>query len=585
MLDGLKRALFAEPPEPKPLRLLPGIIVVALQWLLWLVVPAVAPGMDTLALGIFGGLLGGLAIVVWWAFFSRAPGLERWGATILMILGLVVTSLVQHESMAAAQLGLTMFIYAVPILSLAFVIWAVISPRLAAVPRRVTMAATILIACGAWAFVRDEGMTSDIGHDFAWRWAGTVEEQFGAQLDETPVTPPLSATTQKAGADWPGFRGAQRDSVIHGLRIATDWSASPPTELWRRPIGRGFSSFAVRGELIYTQEQRGDDEVVTCYYLQTGTPAWIHRDKARFLGADAHPGPRATPTLSDGRVYTLGATGILNVLDARTGKVVWSRSTTSDVESEAPIWGLASSPVVVGEVVIVHVATSLVAYDRAGGEPRWTCGVGTGYSSPHQLTIGGVVQVVLLSGTGASGFAPADGTMLWEHRWQAEDRILQPAVTPDGDILVGDILKAIRRIAVAHGPEGWTTEERWTSVRLKSNFNDLVLHKDHAYGFSGTSLTCIDIRDGTRPWRGTSYGGQVALLADQDVLLVLSEKGELALVEATPEKFSELTKFPAVEGKTWNHPALAGDILLVRNAREMAAFRLPRARASETAVE
>lgn len=155
--------------------------------------------------------------------------------------------------------------------------------------------------------------------------------------------------------------------------------------------------------------------------------------------------------------------------------------------------------------------------------------------------------------------------------------IVQPSLTADGDVLIADGTdRGTRRIAVAHGPAGWSVEERWASRALKPYFNDFVVHKGHAFGFDGRILACIDLKDGTRKWKGGRYGnGQLVLLPDQDVLLVLSEEGELALVTATPDKFTEIARFPALDGKTWNHPALVGDVLLVRNGEEMAAFRLP----------
>jgi outer membrane protein assembly factor BamB len=351
-------------------------------------------------------------------------------------------------------------------------------------------------------------------------------------------------------------------------------------ELWRRPIGPGWSSFAVRGDLLYTQEQRGDDEMVAVYNVTTGEPVWRHRDAVRFWESNGGAGPRATPTLSDDRVYTFGATGILNALDARDGSVVWSRNVAADTSTKVPGWGFASSPLVVADVVIVAAAGKLAAYDLGTGDLRWMGPAGGwGYSSPHRVTIDGVTQVLLLNGGGATSVAPADGTVLWEHRWSGGN-IVQPAVTADGDLLIGAVDNSAggmgtRRIAIAHGAGGWTVEERWTSTGLKPSFNDYVVHKGYAFGFDGAILACIDLRDGTRKWKGGRYGhGQLVLLPDQNVLLVLSEEGELALVEATPDEFTELARFPAIEGKTWNHPVLVGDILLVRNGEEMAAFRL-----------
>jgi outer membrane protein assembly factor BamB len=474
------------------------------------------------------------------------------------------------------------------------------------------------------ALVRTGGFTASLHNDLHWRWAKTPEERLLAKSGnepgalplapalvpalvpaaaETPAPiPPVPAAVKtpekplvararnepaalrlapteaeaETGAYWPGFRGPHRDDVVPGVRIKTDWTASPPVLLWRRPIGPGWSSFAVRGGLIYTQEQRGPDEIVACYKLSTGEPVWAHRDAARFWESNGGPGPRGTPTLSGGRVYTFGATGIVNALNARDGTVVWSRNAASDTGMKTPQWGFASSPLVAGDVVIVAAAGQLIAYDLVTGARRWTGPArGVSYSSPHLATIDGVAQVLLLSATGATSVALADGALLWEHAWPGYP-IVQPALTADGDILISiSDSSGTRRLGVAHGPGGWTVAERWTSNGLKPYFNDFVVHHGYAFGFDGSILACIDLKDGKRKWKGGRYGnGQIILLSDQDVLLVMSEEGELALVRATPDQFTELARFPALDGKTWNHPVLAGDVLLVRNGQEMAAFRL-----------
>ena len=202
-------------------------------------------------------------------------------------------------------------------------------------------------------------------------------------------------------------------------------------------------------------------------------------------------------------------------------------------------------------------------------------GRGEGYSSPHLATIDGVAQILLMSTAGTTSVAPADGKQLWQHPWRGSP-IVQPAVTADGDVLiVASTGSGTRRLAVTHGPGEWKVEERWTSSGLKPYFNDFVVHEGHAYGFDGRILASIDLENGTRKWKGGRYGnGQLVLLPDQDLLLVLSEEGELALVKATPDQFTEVARFKAIEGKTWNHPVVVGDVLLVRNGEEMAAFRL-----------
>jgi outer membrane protein assembly factor BamB len=279
----------------------------------------------------------------------------------------------------------------------------------------------------------------------------------------------------------------------------------------------------------------------------------------------------------------MGATGILNALDERNGAVVWTRNAAKDTGAPLPGWGFTGSPIVVDDLLIVATSGRLAGYDRATGTPRWTRQTGGGgYSSPHFATIDGVPQIVLLNASGSMSVAPADGRVLWNHPWEGSAAILQPAAGVEGGLLVsaGDMMGGlgIRRLGVSHAGSQWRVEERWTSRGLKPYFNDYVVHNGHAYGFDGSILSCIDLSDGARKWKGGRYGqGQLVLLQDQDLLLVLSEEGELALVRATPDQFNEVGRVKVIEGKTWNHPVVVGDLLLVRNGEEMAAFRLTRA--------
>lgn len=580
-----------------PIRLWPGVLIVTLQWLARFVLPVLVPAAGIG--GVMAGAIGGLVVAAWWVFFSRAPRVERWGAVVLVVAGLAVTPLFLDESVATAGMGFLFYLYAIPVLSLAFVGWAVASRRLPVRPRRVAMVATIVLACGAWALVRSDGMTGDGAAEFAWRWTPTPEERFLAQVDDAPLTPAAGTAAATAArpatllvaeadgvpapvAEWPGFRGPHRNSNISGLRIETDWSQSPPVELWRRSVGPGVSSMAVGGDYLYTQEQRGDDEIVASYRVSTGEPVWRHQDRDRFWDSHAGPGPRSTPTLQDGRVYTFGATGILNALDATDGAVVWSRNAASDADATAPGWGFASSPLVVDDIVMVAVGGIVAAYDSATGTPRWSRAGragGENYSSPHLMSIDGVEQVLLMSASGATAFEAATGTMLWEHGWPGAP-IVQPAQTADGDLLLSTSgasgALGLRRLGVTQEQGGWSLEERWTSTALKPYFNDFVVHRGHAFGFDGSILAGVDLVDGARAWKGGRYGhGQLLLLSDQDLLLVLSEQGDLVLVEATPDRFSEIARVPALEGKTWNHPVLVDNLLLIRNDHEMVAFRLP----------
>jgi outer membrane protein assembly factor BamB len=554
----------------------PGILAVVLQWIGWFLVPVVLPMSEAPFIGLLAGLLGGLAILVWWLLFSRAPWLERIGAPVLIVLALILTKRVVHPSIAGGAMGMLLYVLAIPVFGLALVAWAVLTRRFSTGARRLALLATILLGCSVFMVIRTGGLTAEFDNDFHWRWSKTPEQRLLAQAsDETPATAPVPATAN-ADSGWSGFRGPQRDGTEHGVKIKTDWSATPPVPLWRRPVGPAWSSFAVQGGRLYTQEQLGEEEIAVCHDLTTGKPLWKHSDRARFWESNAGAGPRATPTLNNGRVYTQGATGIVNALDAATGAVVWTRNSVADTGAKVPGWGIAGSPLVVNDLVIVAASGSLVAYDLATGNQRWLGPTGgSGYSSPQLVTINGVQQVVLLNSNGAIGVSLADGKLLWEHKWEGVP-IVQPGVAQNGDLLVSvSESSGLRRLAVAQTSGAWTVQERWTSEDIYPWFNDFVVHKGHAYGFNGSSLVCINLDDGKLKWKGKRYGyGQVILLPEQDVLLVLSEQGELALAKATPDGFTELAHFPALEGKTWNHPVLVGNVLLVRNDHEMAAFRL-----------
>jgi outer membrane protein assembly factor BamB len=569
----------AQSSSRKPLRLWPGVVIVALQWLLRFVIPEIVPedlAPQAMLYGIFGALLCAVALLLWWLFFSRAPWLERLGVLAVMVVAMVATRFALHRSIAEGAMGFMFPIYVTPVACLALVVWAMATRNATARKRWVTLVAVMLIACGGWALFRTDGMTGSAGAELRWRWSKTSEELLLAQSADEPTARPPGAPVVAAEAEWPGFRGLGRDSVIPDIQIETDWTASPPRELWRRPIGPGWSSFAVLGDRVFTQEQRGGEEVVSCYHARTGELIWRHGDAARFWESNAGAGPRATPTLHEGRVYSLGGTGIVNALAAADGDLVWSRNAAADTGAQTPEWGFSGSPVVVDDVVIVAASGTLIGYDIATGEPRWTGPKsGTSYSSPHLATIGGVPQVLLLRQEGLISVSPAAGEVLWEHAWPGYP-IVQPAMTAEGDILISvSDRSGTRRLSVESVAGGWAVEEEWTSIRLKPYFNDFVVHEGHAYGFDGSILACMSLLDGERVWKGGRYGnGQLVLLAEQDLLLVLSEQGELALVSATPDGFTELARFPAIAGKTWNHPVLIGDYLLVRNGQEMAAFRL-----------
>jgi outer membrane protein assembly factor BamB len=574
MTETIKTEIIGSSGHEKPIRLWPGITLVMVLIIIRYVLPNISP--DFTVIGVFGGLFGSLLIVVWWAFFSHAKAFDRIAAIGLMILTLAATSQIIDISIKTSMMGLMFAIYAIPFLMIAFVAWAALCRNLPVKSRRLTMVVTIILATGFWVCIRTNGMTGDAHHDLVWRWAKTSEERLLAQSTDKITPVKLDSATMATEPEWSGFRGNNRDGIVQGSHISTNWKEKPPVEIWRKPIGPACSSFAVHGNLLYTQEQRGEFEMVSCYNLKTGALIWQHGDSTRFWDSHAGAGPRSTPTLSNDKIYTLGGTGILNVLDAYSGKVIWSHNAAADTKVVIPGWGYTSSPLVVDSIVIVGISSQILAYNFEKRKLLWTAqNTGESYSSPHLCVIDNVKQVLFQNKAGIASYLPENGKELWKFTLEGV-RIIQPSLISNNDLIIdlGD-LQGLKRISVKNNAGNWTVKESWTSTSLKPNHNDILINKGYAYGIDMPGTECISLENGERKWKGKRYGGQMLLLADQDLLLILSEKGEFVLVGAKPEKFSEIARFKAIEGKTWNHPVLVGDILVVRNSNEMAAFKLP----------
>jgi outer membrane protein assembly factor BamB len=499
----------------RELRLWPGVAAAFLLLIARFVMPRIVP--DGGVIGILGAMLFALVILLWWLLFSRAAWVDRLGVPVVMLAAGAAAMPLTHPSIQGGMMGMMFGMLALPMMCAALVAALVASRGWPLGRRRALVAAAIVLVCVGFTTIRTGGMSGAADSDIAWRWTPTPEERLlalegkgeavqakvqaaptpspePAAISGPPVAPipaepaapiaiadaaPAAAPAPVAQeavapasvtpAEWPGFRGPRRDGMIPGTTIAKDWSTAPPKEVWRRPVGPAWSSFAVHGDFIYTQEQRGEDEAVACYRASTGEPVWKHGDAARFWESNAGAGPRGTPTLAGGRVYTFGGTGILNALDAATGEVVWTRQAAADAKATTPTWGFSSSPLVLGDLVLVAVSGQLVAYDLATGATRWSGPAGgASYSSPQLVTLDGVPQILLLSKTGLASMSPADGTVLWEHAWTGYP-IVQPGLMPDGDVLISvSDSSGLRRLAVAEDAGAWKVEERWTATPTAS---------------------------------------------------------------------------------------------------------------------
>ncbi len=396
--------------------------------------------------------------------------------------------------------------------------------------------------------------------------------------------PPVSASpaSPPAGhAYWTDFRGPNRDGHYTQGPILTAWPRQGPPELWRQQIGGGYASVVIADGRVFTIEQRRDEEVVAAYNFDTGKELWTHSWPGHFRESMGGPGPRATPTWHEGKLYALGAEGELHCLEARSGKLIWRKNILTDNGAGNLQWAMSGAPLVVDDKVIVlpggRSGKSVVAYNKETGEPVWkSLNDQQSYTSPMLVTLAGRRHILLISASRVLAVSVDDGALLWDYPWTTDYDInaAQPLVVDGDHVLVssgyghgaallritsqGNVLKAV---------------EVWQNNNMKNKFNSSVLHEGHAYGLDEGILACINARTGERRWKGGRYGFGQLLLADGH-LIVLTEKGDLVLVKATPESHQELASFSALSGKTWNNPAMAGGRLIVRNQTEMVCYDL-----------
>jgi outer membrane protein assembly factor BamB len=443
----------------------------------------------------------------------------------------------------------------------------------------------VVVLTFAWfSLLRMDGLDADLRGEVSWRWTPTAEDLVRAEKKYSlpDNTLPEWKAAPRAG-DWPRFRGPQQNGVVRGVRIATDWNSNPPRRVWRQVVGPGWSSVIVVNGRLFTQEQLDDHEMVVCYDAESGELLWKHKDKARFYHPVSGPGPLATPTFDEGRLFTLGATGILNCLDASTGKRYWSANLADDVDAKPPMWGFSGSPLVVDGLVIVFAGGEndhdLVAYDVKSGKRAWSAPAGkNSYSSPLLATLADKKQCLLLTDAGLTSVDPASGYVLWKagEPMPGAPRTVMPFVLGSTQLFAGTIGgTGVSLLEVTRKGDTWDVETRWESSALNPEFPDFVVHKGHAYGFDGATFCCVELGEGNRRWRKGRYGrGQVVVLEEQSLLLVVSEKGELILVKANPDRHEEVARFQALNSKTWAPPVVVGGRLYLRNNKEMACYEL-----------
>ncbi len=428
-----------------------------------------------------------------------------------------------------------------------------------------------------------EGLMGGDQVNFTWRKLGESTLTRPSLISASKTTLPDESD---AGfrRDYPQYLGPTRTASLPDVRLNLDWSTNPPQELWRRSVGAGWSSFAVSGGFAVTQEQRGENECVVCYGLRTGEDIWNHTYRARYHDGYGGAGPRATPTIDSDQVFAIGATGVLSCLDLTTGEVHWSKDVLAEHDASNQTYGVCCSPLVSHEMVIVcptgESGPTLVAYHRDTGERVWQAGTDqASYSSPILADIDGIQQVIVFSSSQAAAFDFATGDALWKFAWSnlpgvnASQPIVHAGDRNDVFVSTGYGTGAALFEVVHNAAGDFGIQTKWTSRRLKAKFAVPVYRDGCVYGLDDGILACLDIETGKRLWKGGRYGHGQILLVGND-LVVQTEAGDVVLVELTENGPVESGTLDALDSKTWNHPALAGEFLLVRSSREAACYRL-----------
>ncbi|MFM9058927.1 MAG: PQQ-binding-like beta-propeller repeat protein [Planctomycetaceae bacterium] len=460
----------------------------------------------------------------------------------------------------------------------------------------------VVVACAA---LRIERVSGDLVPELAWRWRPSRDRLLPRASPAPPAAAPREGADDSGpawggdqpGTNFPRFLGAGGNAGIDAFAIPS--AAAGYIERWRRPIGAGWSGFAVCREHAVTLEQRGDEEVIACYGIEDGTPEWSVAVAGRHETVLGGVGPRSTPTIRDGVVYATGATGWLHAIDGATGKVLWRKNVVDDLgidaaaHAAAVAWGRAGSPLVTADLVIVPgggplespapaPAVSLAAYDRVTGERRWTAGADQiSYVTPELRTIAGREVVLAVNESRVAAYDPADGRELWGFPWpghsNSDATCSQPHVLDGDRIFISKGYGIGAAVFERDAPAGAVVSFRqaWSQPgMLKTKFTNVAIHEGHAYGLSDGILECVRVADGVRRWKGGRYGqGQV--LRVRDVLVVQAESGEVVFVECTPEAHRVRGRLAALSGQTWNNPCVTSGHLLVRNAEEAACYRFP----------
>ncbi len=566
----------------KPLRIWIPLICLPLMFVVRLVPSIWTDGPSNVWMfRAFGPLLIGFVILGWWLLLSGARGIER----VIGIVGLIAILVAEQALAHFSMRGPTFMVITIPMTIAGFAVALVLLSKKLSFARTGVALLFAAVAASYSLLLRTEGVWGNFEFHVASRWSESAEERLLADAAKREKDGAI-ASDFNLESDWPRFRGPNQDSIQHGSRIDADWSGKPPIEIWRIKVGPAWSSFVTAGKYLITQEQRGDNETVVCYESDNGTQVWEQSRPCRFFEGLGGLGPRSTPTYDSGYIYALGAEGALVKLDVHDGHVLWTADTKQLSGRDAPpMWGFSASPLVHQGKVIVHTGGSkdkgILALSCDDGKLVWSAEASEqSYGSVQTIQLFNKTYLSLLSDSGAQLW-DSDGKEMLNYEWKHNGyRALQPQVVDGNKLLIASGMGTGTRLISIQEQDGkLDATEVWTSRDLKPDFNDVLVHKGYIYGFDNRIFTCIDLATGKRKWKGGHYEkGQALMCGDSDLIIVVSEKGTLYLVRATPDKHEELAKIESLTGKTWNHPILVRNRLYLRNAEEAVAYELTLAR-------
>lgn len=400
------------------------------------------------------------------------------------------------------------------------------------------------------------------------------------------VLPAVVFEQPSSGAEvhWPGWRGPGRDGWVKGFQPPAHWPEKLE-RVWRVEVGTGYGSPIVSGDRVYQHARQGDEEVVWCLDTQTGAVKWRQSYAAPFTigqGAEFHgKGPKSSPVLAGGRLFTLSITGRLSVWDAASGEPLWSRDYTSRFKKGHPYWGASTSPLIDGGRVVVRFGTddqgTLIALDAKNGEEIWSHGnEGASYASPILVEIDGVRQIVELTMKGLVGVEAESGRRLWDYSAPqvGTDQNMVTPVYHRGLVLLGGENRGIRGLEPRRDNGDWTVKERWHQKRVALDMSSAVMNGDLLYGFSHYGkgrFFCLDPRMGEIRWQGPPRTGENSMfLSVPGHVVALIDDGELKIIEATGERFKPVASYRVSDSPTWAPPVLLERGVLVKDEQSLA---------------